>query len=266
MSFSDLFPRDVEEHEPPPATEAHERPEWLGPPEGELGVAVPLGLVLARSEHGVVAVSHALAYSTGLSLQIVARVGGLEPRRVRRFFHEHHGPFDGEDELPDGFLRFGVELPDGRRVSNLGGRRSYFKPDDAPSAPVLLEHGGGGGQSSGTSVSWSPAFWLWPLPRGGALRLYCEWPVAGIGLTETEVAGDPLVEAASRSTPLWEEERGGPWARTSSSSSFQYVTMQRTEGAEDEEEAETVAVPAAELRAARDALRTALQALQRLAR
>jgi len=50
------------EREPP------QMPPWFGPPNDELGVVVPLGLVIARSENGVVALSHATVYSTGLVL------------------------------------------------------------------------------------------------------------------------------------------------------------------------------------------------------
>ena len=59
------------------------QPEWLGPPAGELGGVVPLGLVLARSELGVVALSHAIAYSTGVAFDLVAQAGGLTPRSAQ---------------------------------------------------------------------------------------------------------------------------------------------------------------------------------------
>jgi hypothetical protein len=137
VSFGDLFARDFVEPEPQPPVE-HEQPEWLGPPSSELGVAVSLGLVLARSQRGVVALSHALVHSNGVQFQLVGHVGGLEPGRSNLIFHEQHAGRMGQGELPDGFLRFGLELPDGRRVSNLDeqGWRTGAAAD-GPSGPVL---------------------------------------------------------------------------------------------------------------------------------
>ena len=265
MSFVDLFGDDLDAEPPPEPPEAHERPIWLGPPEGELGIAVPLALVLARSDRAVVALSHALAYSTGVSLQLVAHVEGLERRRAHLLFHEQHGGQFDDDELPDGFLRLGVELPDGRRASNLGRRRPFPPPDAAPPGPVLLQHGGGGGGTSGTSISLHPAYWLWPLPGSGTLRVYCEWPVAGIALSDAAVDADALVDAASRSTSLWEHPTAdGPWTRSiSTMSAFAASDSSDAPATGDEP---TLAVSAAELRAVRESLQNALRALRRLSR
>jgi hypothetical protein len=259
--FADLFAADVDEPAPPEPPPVHERPAWVGPPDGELGVAVPLGRVLARGDRGVVALSHALAYSTGLSFDLVAHVGGLDRRTAGSIFHEQHGGHVDAAELPDGFLRFGIELPDRTRVSNLGARRPWVQPGSEPHAPVLFQHGGGGGQSSGSSISWSLAFWLWPLPPAGVLRLACEWPVAGIGLTQAELDGAVLLEAAVGATRIWAGEGEGAWTRASS----QYAVSQAREVAAPEPD-RAVAVPAAELRAVQDALQAALQALRRLTR
>src|SRR6266571_3628723 len=135
MRFADLFSLDLDEQEPPEPPVEQERPEWLGPPNGELGVPVPIGLVLARSERGVIAVSHALAYSSGASLDLVAHVGGLKAGQAHGFFHDQHSGHSAADELPDGFLRFGVELANGARVSNIGQRRPWAKPDETPGGP-----------------------------------------------------------------------------------------------------------------------------------
>jgi hypothetical protein len=214
----------------------------------------------------VVALSHALAYSTGVSLQLVAHVEGLDRRRTHLLFHEQHGGhFDDDEELPDGFLRLGVELPDGRRVSNLGRRRPFPQPDAGPPGPVLLQHGGGGGGTSGTSISLHPAYWLWPLPEPGTLRVYCEWPVAGIALSDAALDAGALVDAASRSTNLWEDDTpDGPWTRSASTISA-YAAGGSSDTATTGDEP-TVAVPAAELRAVRESLQSALRTLRRLSR
>ncbi len=178
---------------------------WFGPPEDELGVAVPLGLVVGRSEEGVVALPHVTAYSTGVTFDVLAAARGLSNAQSNRLFHEQH-LFEEGDEPPTGFLRIGLELPGGERVSNLGGRmgrRRFMKPDEEPADPVFIEHGGAGGSAGGGRVIMRPGFWLWPLPEPGTIRVFCEWPVVEIPLSTVEIDGGVLVAAAKRVVPLW---------------------------------------------------------------
>lgn len=265
MSFVDLFAGDVEPEEPPEPV-AHERPVWLGPPDGELAVPVPLGVVVARSERGVIALSHALAHSTGVSFTLAAHVGGLTPKQSNTIFHEQHAGRLGLDDLPDGFLRFGVELADGQRVSNLGGRHPHGAPDESPRGPVLFQHGGGGGHSSGNAISWNLAFWLWPLPPAGTIRLFCEWPVAELALSRVEVETAPILEAAGRAVQLWSGDgAGGGW--TSSVGQHMMAmssSASRPETADGDDD--TVAVPRAQLTALEESLQSTLRALRRAGR
>jgi hypothetical protein len=205
-SFIQMFSFDEDdgneedvEHEP------RRMPPWFGPPEDELGAVVPLGLVAARSESGVVALSHATVYSTGLALDVIAAARGLSESQSNRLFHEQH-LFEEGEEPPAGFLRIGLELPDGNRVSNLGGRmgrRRFMKPDEEPDGPVLMEHGGGGGSGGGGRVRLHPAFWLWPQPESGTLRFFCEWPVAEIPLSFVDLDAGELEASAGRAVRLW---------------------------------------------------------------
>lgn len=205
-SFIQMFSFDEDdgneedvEHEP------RRMPPWFGPPEDELGAVVPLGLVAARSESGVVALSHATVYSTGLALDVIAATRGLSESQSNRLFHEQH-LFEEGEEPPAGFLRIGLELPDGNRVSNLGGRmgrRRFMKPDEEPDGPVLMEHGGGGGSGGGGRVRLHPAFWLWPQPESGTLRFFCEWPVAEIPLSFVDLDAGELEASAGRAVRLW---------------------------------------------------------------
>lgn len=205
-SFIQMFSFDEDdgneedvEHEP------RRMPPWFGPPEDELGAVVPLGLVAARSESGVVALSHATVYSTGLALDVIAAARGLSESQSNRLFHEQH-LFEEGEEPPAGFLRIGLELPDGNRVSNLGGRmgrRRFMKPDEEPDGPVLMEHGGGGGSGGGGRVRMHPAFWLWPRPESGTLRFFCEWPVAEIPLSFVDLDAGELEASAGRAVRLW---------------------------------------------------------------
>lgn len=180
------------------------RPRWFGPPDDELGAVLSQGIVLARSERAVVALSHVVVYSTGAAFDFLAVARGLARSDANRVFHEQH-MFEEED-LPESLLRIGLELADGGRVSNLGGRRAHRKlmsPDAEPEGPLLLRHAGGGGNATGGQVTMKPGYWLWPLPPAGPLRISCEWPLVEIGMTTVEIDGDALLEAASRARTLW---------------------------------------------------------------
>lgn len=178
-------------------------PPWFGPSEDELGAVVPLGLVLGRSEKGAVALSHATVHSTGLSLDVIATARGLSNSQSNRLFHEQHLFEEGED-LPAGFLRIGIELPGGERVSNLGERmgRPFMRPDEEPDGPVFVQRGGGGGAAGQGRVRMNPGYWLWPRPESGALRIFCEWPVVEISLSTAEIDLAEVAAAAERVVAL----------------------------------------------------------------
>lgn len=105
----------------------------------------------------------------------------------------HHGRRGAE--LPDDVLRFGFELADGRRVTNVA---SFPGFDDRVEGPVLIQRGGGGG-----GWSWSFGYWLWRLPPAGTLTAVVEWPSQAIELTPIELDAAPLLEAAALSEALW---------------------------------------------------------------
>ncbi len=201
MSFQELFgPLGRGEN----AAEVSFRPTWSGPPEDVLGRAVPLGVVLARSERGAVGLSHGIAYPNGITLEFVALARGLSRLQANTLFHEQH-MVEG-DELPAGLLRVGIELPDGRRVSNLGSwhARQEITGDGDPEGPLLLPTSGGSGMTDGGGVVMHPSYWLWPLPERGKLRITCEWPIVEIPLTTTEIDASRLVDAAAKSVDLWQ--------------------------------------------------------------
>src|SRR3954451_1455201 len=205
-SFSQMFSFGSDDDESEQAEEPRP-PIWLGAPENELGVVVPEGIVLARSDRAVVALSHATVYSTGVGFEFVAVARGLVPSEAHRVFHDQHA--FSEDELPDAMLRIGFELADGGRVSNFEGWRAYrtlMDPDSEPRGPLLFPHGGGGGNSSGSRVTMRPGYWLWPLPPPGPIRISCEWPFVDITLTTAEINSDALLRAARQSPGLWSEQ------------------------------------------------------------
>jgi hypothetical protein len=201
MSFSQMFGASQTGRSQPEREWV--APAWFGPPEDELPVCVPLALVLARSEKAVIALSHASAYSTGIGIELMVQVRGLPGREAQRLFHEQHLPPTEDDPSP-AYLRLGVELADGSRASNLGGRRQSDDPEQPPEGQLLRPYGGGGGSSRPGWVSMRPSFWLWPLPPPGAVRVVCEWPLLDIPLTTVELDGGELRSAASRALKLWE--------------------------------------------------------------
>jgi hypothetical protein len=267
MRFEDLFPI-----EPPPVDEAvtppawHAYPHWLGAPAGELGRVVPLALVVGRSDRGVVALSHAVAYSTGVSLELVAYAGGLTPRAAQTVFHDQHAGRLGGEELPEGFLRLGIELPDGQRVSNIGPHPRHALPNESPSGPLLIQAGGGGGQTGGSTVSWSGSYWLWPVPAEGVLRITCEWPIAGVPVSTSEVGTAEILAASAQAGRIFDELEAGPSVR---SGSHQVVLASSSEAAgtaSPAQEHDGLNGVAAELRRAQRSLADALVTLDRLRR
>jgi hypothetical protein len=197
VGFVDVFRVDDENDQPHVAAPRFDPPEWFGPSDDELGVHVSLNAIVGRSEHGVVALSHAVAYSTGLTFELVAQARELRGTQPDQIFHAQHMWQIDPSELPDGFLRIGLELPDGTRVSNLAGRRT-LDPETRPPGSILIQAGGGTGLSGDGSATMRPGFWLWPLPAPGPLRLSVEWPVVGIPLSTVEVDGAQLSAAADR--------------------------------------------------------------------
>ncbi len=199
--FTQMF--SFADDEGPDSPDEPRRPRWFGPPEDQLGTVVPQGIVLARSDRAVIALSHAVAYSTGVTFDFLAQAQGLTRSEANRVFNEQH-MFE-EGDLPDALLRIGFEFEDGRRVSNLGGWRSHRMLTDAePKGPLLLPHDGGGGTASDSEVTIKPGYWLWPLPPPGPLRISCEWPLGEIALTTVEISGAALREAAEQAGSFWQ--------------------------------------------------------------
>ena len=187
---------------PPPEPEPeYAQPEWLGPPDNELGVAVPIRVVLARTGEVAVAATDVVAYSTGIELNLAVRLRTVD--HLADPYGMHYGRMRlGGAELGDEVLRFGAEFEDGRRVTNIDAFPGA-DPERAPTDPVLVQRGGGGG-----GKTWDQRLWLWPLPPAGVLAFVCEWPKHGIGLTRVEVDIAPILEAAAAAEQLW--PGGGP--------------------------------------------------------
>jgi hypothetical protein len=120
---------------------------------------------------------------------------------MQRFLHRRG--FDHHDDF-----NFGVRFPDGTKVTTL---RPYVPDFDWMRPPRQapthgLDMGGGGG--SDTHLEYS--YFVWPLPGHGTITLVCEWPSYGIDETALDLDTAPILDAARRARPLWDEDAGLP--------------------------------------------------------
>ncbi len=203
----DFFP------EPPAATGEEDpydqpQPVWVGPPEDMIPGVVPLELVLGRSETGVVLLTGIRAFPTGLGMSLGVRIRGPVAGRDLndQVFDSDYRPRDVNPTEHASRLKWGFELSDGRRVTNVDTSPYMHQPIQAgqhdpewvPDHPVL--HGGGGG-GGGRSVDRD--YWLWPLPPAGRLRVVCQWLARNIDLTIQDLDTGPFLNAAQRAQTLW---------------------------------------------------------------
>lgn len=199
--------------EPPSPGEEEKRPPqppWIGPPEAELGEAVPLRAVLAEGDKVVIALTDCAAYSNGFEFGFTIR--GRETLDPARIGFGRMIPTGGP--LPDDLLRLGVQFSDGRKATTIGppAEAPFKEWSEAvregrepmlPEGPILIQRGGGGG-----GTRWDHRYWVWPLPPEGPLAFACEWPVRGIALTLHKVDASAIREAAGRSRRLWDDREG----------------------------------------------------------
>jgi len=168
-------------------------------------VAVPLRLLVARTETAAVLVQHVTAYPKGMhfELSIHRRSAPEDPTADPwHAFHMWRHTSKG-GELPPELLRFGVQLADGSKATTLGPHPFMAGPDKTPEGPVLIQHGGGGG-----GLTYNMGLWLWPLPPAGPLAFVVEWPSEGIEETRVEIDAEPIREAADQAETLWPQEEG----------------------------------------------------------
>lgn len=198
---------------PAPSDEAYECPQpvWSSPPEDVLAGVVPVELVLGQSESTVVLLSGMRAFPTGLQMSLGVRVRGRPSRHDVN--SDVFGPYshDADPQWQIGRLKWGFELADGRRVTNVDPpvwleqpNRDHSRPhhpDDwmwEPDHPVLTGRGGGGSARSADRD-----YWLWPLPPAGRLRVVCQWLEHDIEPTIQELDAQVFVDAAARARPVW---------------------------------------------------------------
>lgn len=143
---------------PPPAPPYRPVPRqpWMGPPDDELGVAVPMQLKVASSAEAVVVLTDCVAYTTGFSLGVGIRKK-QEPEPIR--FPQPRP----SDEMS---LEVGVRFSDGRDTARSGHGlsdevsawyRAWAEGQDPPmpTNPVIGMAGGVAADGIGTCVTGS---------------------------------------------------------------------------------------------------------------
>jgi hypothetical protein len=204
-SLSSFFEPPPPLPEPPPETP---RPRWAGASDAEIGRAVALNLMLGRSDKAALWVSAATVYTDGFEFDVQIRHRldeGLldDPFSMYAYHSRRRSPEEG---LDPGLLRLGIQFSDGRKATNLPGRMPFRGDSDGPpEGPILWSAGGGGGGGG----RWYQGFWVWPLPPEGTLAFVCEWPLADISETRSEIDSSLLSEAAAEAAALWPEAEGG---------------------------------------------------------
>ena len=193
-----FFERPPREHD----DEDDDFDNFVEPRRNHMGGVVAVELLLARSDTAVVAIRSIVAYPDGFEFTLTCWVRRHpRPRRPRRFRQPvlmHPMEVEDGEDLPPEFLRFGIEFPDGARVTNLDAPHWRMSPDATEPAHGLETRGG-----SGNDAEYEQEFTAWPLPTPGALAFVCEWPAYDIPETRVEIHAGLLIDAATRATPIW---------------------------------------------------------------
>lgn len=207
-----LFPDPPAAPDDDPSPQA--QPLWYGPPEDVIPGIVPVELVLGCSDTTVVFLTGMRAFPIGLGMTLGVRVRGpLRGRRRDLSTEVFDGPYphDMGPAWQAGRLKWGFELADGRRVTNIDppawseqpnqDHHRPHHPEDwkwEPDHPVLAGGDGGGGPRSVDRD-----YWLWPLLPPGRLRIVCHWAEQAIAQTVHDLDAQPFLDAAARARPVW---------------------------------------------------------------
>lgn len=178
-----------------PSGPDHEPPEWSEPPPGVLPAVSTDRAVLFDTGDALCVVDHFLVYPNGIeyTLNLFLRTADT----TLSFFPWELEPHRATGSVPGDFLRFGVELSDGWRWSNL--ERFRGMDTDEPDRVLLPRGGGGGGRR------WSQQHWMWPLPPDGDLTFVSEWPAHDVPETHVAINATSLKDRASEAVILWPE-------------------------------------------------------------
>lgn len=186
---------------PPPAPPFRPFPHrpWMGPPDDEIGVAVPMQHRVASSAEAVVVLTDCVAYTNGFTLDVgIRKKHEPAPLRVP--------PSRPSDEMS---LELGIRFSDGRDTARSGHgpsdeamawHRAWAEGGEPaePAGPVIGPTSGGGG-----GRRWDMRYWIWPLPPDGPATITCRWPAGGVPGGAVEVDGTAIRRAGLSSEKLW---------------------------------------------------------------
>ena len=146
-----FFEPPPEREEPPPTPQ----PDWLQPPDNELGVSLTFRRVAVLTDAIAILVDGLVGYSTGFSFRLAGRcrpdADGRAPIGFDLMFH----PRGGEPHERMSQLLLGVEFADGRRATTL----RVGPSEDHDQQPTITNRGGGSGGGR-----FDTEYWVWPLP------------------------------------------------------------------------------------------------------
>jgi hypothetical protein len=175
------------------------------PPENEVPSAVPISAVLGRTDDVAVALVGVLAYTTGLTFDLVVRLRTTPQGSSGHRVHEMlSGSWHDDDSDAEQQFLIGFQYVDGRTATNLptrwlaGPADEDGKPDEAH--PLLTTSSGSGG-----GRSYDQTYWLTPLPPPGPVLVVCTWPGFDIPESRTTLDGALIADAGSLAVTLW------PW-------------------------------------------------------
>ena len=140
----DFFPDPPAPPDDDPRPQA--QPLWSGPPEDVIPGIVPVELVLGRSDTTVVFLTGMRAFPTGLGMTLGVRVRGpLRGRRRDLSSEVFDGPYphDMGPAWQAGRLKWGFELADGRRVTNVDPAAWCEQPNQDHHRPTTRTTGSG---------------------------------------------------------------------------------------------------------------------------
>jgi hypothetical protein len=165
-------------------------------PDNEVPVAVPVSLLLARTDELAVSVVGMHAYSNGVTFELVVRLRQRQRGPGRQDLFTMIEQWEGG--APEKRLLLAVEYADGRRAANDGGPGWLGHNEPPAGAPVLSL-----GSASAGDVTYDASYWLSPGPPDGPVTFVCAWPAYGLAETRHVVEDANLASASARAQVLW---------------------------------------------------------------
>lgn len=169
----------------PPDPDRGSRSWFPGPPAGEPGCVVAIRKRVATAVGVEILLTNVVAFSTGFAFDV-------EILGARAKAYDVHGLEYFEGGPVKSVLRFGIELEDKRRATNLdritGARRRRNG---------LISYGTSS-RPDGRTVS----VWSWPLPPGHRITFACDWSALGVDFTRVDLNAGAVRAAGMRSRRL----------------------------------------------------------------